>query len=69
MGLKEEALKALNDLPSLRQAVGTHGVALRRCKPGSKRHREVWDAMTRLENEACEASSTIRLALSRLDEE
>ena len=68
MGLKSEAIAAFNELPSVSQAIGKLGPVLRRCKPGSKRHREVWDALTRLENQACELSSTIRVALSALED-
>lgn len=69
MSLKQEALEALNELPSVRQAVGKLGAQLRRCRPGTKRHKEIWDAMTLLENQACEMSSKIRMALTLLKEE
>ena len=66
MSLKQEALAALRELPSHRQTIGKLGAQLRRCKPGTKRYREIWDALTRLENDACEMSSTIRTALLRV---
>ena len=61
--LRKEALKALTELPCLYQSIGKLGYILRRCKPGTKRHKEVWDALTKLENKASELSSKIRLAL------
>jgi len=64
--LKQEALAALNELPSIRQAIGRLGLQLRRCKPGSKRHKEIWESLTLLENQASKGSSAIRLALSTL---
>jgi len=64
--LKVQALEALNELPSVRQTIGKLGPQLRRCKPGSKRHQEIWDTLTRLENQACEMSSTIRMALNEI---
>lgn len=68
MGLKLDAVAALNELPSVSQTIGKLGPVLRRCKAGSKRHKEVWDALTRLENQACELTSTIRVALSALED-
>lgn len=66
MSLKQDALAALSELPSVRQTIGKLGPQLRRCKPGSKRHQEIWNTLTRLENQACELSSTIRLALNEI---
>lgn len=68
MSLKQEALEALSELPSARQAIGKIGHLLRRCKPGSKRHKQLWESLTQLENEACELSSKIRLALNSLED-
>lgn len=69
MSLKTEALAALNELPSVRQGIGALGQKLRRCKPGTSEHQRLWDALTKLENQACELSSTIRLALNSLNDE
>jgi len=66
VSLKQDALAALSELPSVRQTIGKLGPQLRRCKPGSKRHQEIWNTLTRLENQACELSSTIRLALNEI---
>jgi len=68
MSLRTEAVEALNELPSVRQTIGKLGPQLRRCKPGSKRHKEIWDTLTRLESQACEMSSKIRMALTELKE-
>lgn len=61
-------MAALDELPSVRQTIGKLGYQLRRCKPGTKRHKEIWDALTRLENEVCALSSKIRMALHFLVE-
>lgn len=55
--------KCLTECQTLRQAIGVLGPKLRRTKPGSKRHKEYWDAMTKLENAASEYSSKIRFFL------
>jgi hypothetical protein len=68
MSLKKEALDALGELQSVRQTIGKLGPQLRRCKHGSKRHKEIWGALTRLENEASEMSSKIRMALDTIKE-
>lgn len=59
--LQKEALKAHQELHSVRQGIGALGVKLRRTKPGSKRHQAYWDALTRLESEAEKLSSTVVL--------
>lgn len=69
MSLRKDALDALRDLPGVRQTIGKLGPQLRRCRPGSKRHKEIWDALTRLENEACDMSSQIRMALMTVPDE
>lgn len=69
MSLRQDALDALRDLPGVRQTIGKLGPQLRRCKNGSKRHKEIWDALTRLESEACEMSYTIRMALMTVPDE
>jgi len=58
-----EAHEALNELPSICQTVGVLGWALRRCKPGSKRHQRYWDRLTKLENQRNRMVTRIRLAL------
>lgn len=68
MGLREEALRALDDLPGHRQAIGSLGLTLRRCKPGSAKHKDAWDRLTKLESEACAMESKIRMALTLMKE-
>ena len=60
---RAEVLAALTDLQPLRQAIGRLGPMLRRTKSGSKKHRQYWDELTRMENEAGELSSKIRMFL------
>jgi len=57
----EELTKALNDMPGLWLAVGTLRAKFRRCKPGSKMHKETEALMTKMENEAMELSAMIRM--------
>lgn len=68
MSLRQEAMDALADLQSVRQGIGKMGYMLRRCKPGTKRHKQLWDALTLLEGEADKLSSKIRLALHSVPE-
>ncbi len=63
MSPKQEALAALSELNSVRQTIGALCIEHKRCKPGSKRWSEIYDTITRLENQACELSSKIRTAL------
>ncbi len=46
---QKELLAAVTELKCLHQAIGKLGNALRRTKPGSKRHRAYYDALTQLE--------------------
>jgi hypothetical protein len=66
MSLKQEALDSMADLQSVRQGTGKMGYMLRRCRPGTKRHKQLWDALTLLEREADELASKIRLALNSI---
>lgn len=58
-----KAKEALNELPSVCQAVGTTAVAAGRCQEGSELHKERWDRYTQLNNQAATLSSAIRMAL------
>lgn len=60
---KDELLQSLTECQCISQTIGKLGPMLRRTKPGTKRHKEIWDALTRLGNEASEHSSKIRLFL------
>lgn len=58
-----EALTALNELPSLWQAIGTTAAHLRRCKHGTPGFKK-WDtALTKFQNDAHEKTSLVRCAL------
>lgn len=58
-----EALAALNELPSLWQAIGTTAAHLRRCKHGTPGFKK-WDAvLTKFQNDAHEKTSLVRMAL------
>jgi hypothetical protein len=58
-----EAWKALDELSSVFQAIGGIAAAARRCKPDSKRGKELWAAYDKLNNEGAAHSSKIRMAL------
>jgi hypothetical protein len=60
---QSELLHALTELQPLRQTIGQLGASLRRTKPGTKKHREYWDRLTVLENQAVVYSSKIRMFL------
>lgn len=60
---RETLNKCLTECQTLRQAIGVLGPKLRRTKPGSKRHKQYWDTMTKMENAASEYSSKIRFFL------
>lgn len=60
---RAELLEALTEAQTHAQAVGSLGIALRRTKPGSKRHKDYWDRLTKLSNAQSEYSSMIRLFL------
>lgn len=60
---RQEALQALYALQALRQGIGKLGPMLRRTKPGSKKHSDYWDRLTRMENEASELSSKVAMFL------
>ena len=60
---REKLNQALTECQVLRQSIGSLGLRLGRTKPGSKRHKELWDTMTKLENAASEHSSKIRFFL------
>jgi hypothetical protein len=60
----ERARKALDNLPSTYQAVGSVASRMRRCRnPKSKLMQQLCDADTRLNNEGAEMLSAIRMAL------
>jgi hypothetical protein len=58
---REKALAALDELPSIYQAIGTTAAAARRCKPTSKRGAELWAAYEKLNGQGAELMSTIRM--------
>jgi len=58
-----EAIQALYDLQTIRQTIGHLGPMLKRTKPGSKRHQDYYDRLTRLENDASELSSKVAMFL------
>jgi hypothetical protein len=58
---RKEALDALYDLQELRQTIGKLGPMLSRTKPGTKRHQDYYDQITRLENEASALSSKVSM--------
>jgi hypothetical protein len=60
---RKRAIQALYDLGDIRQAIGRMGPMLRRTRPGSKKHREYYDLLTKLENEASELSSEVAMFL------
>jgi len=60
---RSEAIKALYDLQSIVQTIGHLGPMLKRTKPGSKRHQDYYDRLTRLENDASELSSKVAMFL------
>lgn len=62
-GELEEALAALNELPSLWQAIGTTAARMRRCKPGTSGFKK-WDSvLTKFQNDASEKTCLVRMAL------
>ena len=60
---RAELLQALTELRTHGQAIGALGTALRRTKPGSKRHKDYWDRLTKMEAAASEYSSKIAMFL------
>lgn len=60
---RETLNKCLTECQTHQLAIGVLGPKLRRTKPDSKRHKQYWDAMTKLENAASEYSSKIRFFL------
>jgi len=56
---RRAALDAHRQLHSVRQAIGSTGLKLRRTKPGSKRHQDYYDALTKLEDRAATLSETV----------
>ncbi len=61
--LLREAWAALGELPSLFQSVGSVAQQARRCKPDSKRSKELWAKYDDFSNRASNESSKIRMAL------
>ena len=64
MDPKEEALRALVDLPSVFQAIGTTAAAARRCKPTTPRGKLLWAEYERLNREGARLLSLVRLYIS-----
>ena len=60
---RETLQKALTEVQTLRQAIGVLGSRLRRTKSGTKRHKEYWDSLTKLENAASAHAGKIRFFL------
>jgi len=58
-----ELLEGFDRLPGLHQTVGKLGARLRRCKSSSPLAQWITDEMTKLDNEASEIRSGIRLRL------
>lgn len=61
--LLDEATKALGELPSIYQSVGTLAARARRCKPDSKLGKKLWAKYDELLSQGSEHSSKIRMAL------
>lgn len=62
--LRARACKAMKELPGLYMTIGQLGPHFRRCKPGSKRFKEIDEAYTRLCSIASELSFAVQLVLN-----
>jgi len=65
--MKNKTIEALTELQGVNRTLGRIEFQLRRCKPGSKRHKEIQDTRVRMKDLASELTCTIYQALIKLE--